>query len=106
MYCKQQPTDHDELREEYERLKAIDCLQVVPPKRRGRKPKAEVSAEIQPIAKNRGRDQSKEIRADTKRKKLGVNHRKTQSTPHQLAEMVFNITTRIICKYDYPYNVR
>ena len=41
----------DELREEYERLKAIDCLQVVPPKRRGRKPKAEVSAEIQPIAK-------------------------------------------------------
>ena len=25
----------DELREEYERLKAIDCLQVVPPKRRG-----------------------------------------------------------------------
>lgn len=96
----------DELREEYERLKAIDCLQVVPPKRRGRKPKAEVSAEIQPIAKNRGRDQSKEIRADTKRKKLGVNHRKTQSTPHQLAEMVFNITTRIICKYDYPYNVR
>ena len=41
----------DELREEYERLKAIDCLQVVPPKRRGRKPNAEVSAEIQPIAK-------------------------------------------------------
>ena len=72
----------DELREEYERLKAIDCQ------------------------KTEDEDQSKEIRADTKRKKLGVNHRKTQSTPHQLAEMVFNITTRIICKYDYPYNVR
>ena len=41
----------DELREEYERLKAIDCLQAVPQKRQGRQPKDETPAEIQPIAK-------------------------------------------------------
>ena len=41
----------DELRGEYERLKAIDCLQALPQKRRGRKPKAEAPAEIQPVAK-------------------------------------------------------
>ena len=41
----------DEMRGEYERLKAIDCLQALPQKRRGRKPKAEAPAEIQPVAK-------------------------------------------------------
>ena len=96
----------DELREEYERLKAIDCLQVVPPKRRANAESRSVCRNPAHSQKTEDEDQSKEIRADTKRKKLGVNHRKTQSTPHQLAEMVFNITTRIICKYDYPYNVR